>query len=156
MKMCRFILDHNSSISWWMFTLFCSWKQDGIQFIYWTASLPIVYFIKLLSTLTLLVVRQEEHPACKKLSDGVLVWLSVWSVVQMICILSSWCHCHPIISCFSKIQNGLPFWCRLTQVVLEKRPLNVCVCVWWVLKWKVKFSWMCCRMQLAMVISNDW
>jgi len=35
----------------------------------------------------------------------------------------------PIISCFSKIQNGLPFWCRLTQVVLEKRPLNVCVCV---------------------------
>ena len=34
----------------------------------------------------------------------------------------------PIISCFSKIQNGLPFWCRLTRVVLEKRPLNVCVC----------------------------
>jgi len=26
----------------------------------------------------------------------------------------------PIISCFSKIQNGLPFLCRLTQVVLEK------------------------------------
>jgi len=23
-----------------------------------------------------------------------------------------------------KIQNGLPFWCQLTQVVLEKRPLN--------------------------------
>jgi len=35
----------------------------------------------------------------------------------------------PIISCYSKIQNGLPFWCWLTQVVLEKRPLNVCVCV---------------------------
>jgi len=32
----------------------------------------------------------------------------------------------PIISCFSKIQNGLPFWCRLTQVDLEKRLLNVC------------------------------
>ena len=28
----------------------------------------------------------------------------------------------PIISCFIKIWNGvvLPFWCRLTQVVLEK------------------------------------
>jgi len=26
----------------------------------------------------------------------------------------------------TKIQNGLPFWCRLTQVVLEKRPLNRC------------------------------
>jgi len=32
----------------------------------------------------------------------------------------------PIISWFIKIQNGLPFWCRLTQVVLEKRPLNRC------------------------------
>jgi len=41
----------------------------------------------------------------------------------MICIWSSWCHCHPIISRSSKIQNGLPFWCQLTQVVLEKRPL---------------------------------
>jgi len=56
-------------------------------------------------------------------------WLSVWSVVQMICIWSSWCHCYPIISCFSKLQNGLPFWCRLTQVILEKRLLNVCMYV---------------------------
>jgi len=32
----------------------------------------------------------------------------------------------PIISCSSKIHNGLPFWCWLTQVVLEKRPLNGC------------------------------
>jgi len=30
------------------------------------------------SALTLLVGRQEGHPACKKLSGGVLVWLSVW------------------------------------------------------------------------------
>jgi len=35
-----------------------------------------------------------------------LVWLSVWSEVQMICIWSSWCYCHPVISCFIKIQNG--------------------------------------------------
>jgi len=41
------------------------------------------------SALTLLVGRQEEHPACKKLSGGVLAWLSVWSEVQMICIWSS-------------------------------------------------------------------
>jgi len=26
--------------------------------------------------------RQEGHPACKKLSGEVLVWLSVWSKVQ--------------------------------------------------------------------------
>ena len=32
------------------------------------------------------------------------------------------------VSCFSKIQIGLPFWYRLTQVVPEKGPLNGCVC----------------------------
>ena len=31
----------------------------------------------------------------KKLSGDVLVWLSAWSEVQVICIMSSWCHCHP-------------------------------------------------------------
>jgi len=41
------------------------------------------------SALTLLVGHLEEHPARKELSDRVLVWLSVWSVVQMICIWSS-------------------------------------------------------------------
>jgi len=30
------------------------------------------------SALTLLVGHQEEHPACKKSNDEVLVWLSVW------------------------------------------------------------------------------
>jgi len=37
------------------------------------------------SALTLLVGRQKEHSACKKLSDGVLEWISVCSAVQMIC-----------------------------------------------------------------------
>ena len=34
------------------------------------------------SALTLLVGQQEGHPACKKLSGGVLAWLSVWNEVQ--------------------------------------------------------------------------
>ena len=34
------------------------------------------------SALTLLVGWQEGHPACKKLSGGVLAWLSVWSEMQ--------------------------------------------------------------------------
>jgi len=34
------------------------------------------------SALTLLVGQQEGHLACKKLSGGLLVWLSVWSQVQ--------------------------------------------------------------------------
>ena len=37
----------------------------------------------------LLVGCQEEHAACKKLSDEVLVWLSVGSEVQIVCIWSS-------------------------------------------------------------------
>jgi len=31
------------------------------------------------SALTLSVWNQEEHPACKKLSHGVLAWLYVWT-----------------------------------------------------------------------------
>ena len=52
----------------------------------------VTSFIRLISTyciipnafsaLTLLVGQQEGHPACKKLSGGVLAWLSVWSEVQ--------------------------------------------------------------------------
>jgi len=41
-----------------------------------------LFFSVLLSALTLLIGRQEGHPACKKLSGGVLAWLSVWSEMQ--------------------------------------------------------------------------
>ena len=77
------------------------------------------------SALTLLVGRQEGHPACKKQSDGVLAWLSVWSEVQT-CIWPSWCHCHSLSLAPVKSRLVLPFWYWLTQVVLEKRPLNGC------------------------------
>jgi len=40
------------------------------------------------SVLTLLI-GQKEHLACKKLSDEVLAWLSVWYKVQMIFVWSS-------------------------------------------------------------------
>jgi len=33
------------------------------------------------------------------------------------------------VSCFDKIQTGLTFLVRLTQVVPEKGPLTMCVCV---------------------------
>jgi len=36
-------------------------------------------FFGAFSALTLLVGWKEGHPACKKLSGGVLAWLSVWS-----------------------------------------------------------------------------
>jgi len=84
------------------------------------------------SALTLLVGWQEGHPACKNLSGDVLAWLSGWNEVQMICMVQLMrmplLRCHPVISSSSEIQNGLPFWCRLTQVVLEKgRYMDVAV-----------------------------
>jgi len=39
----------------------------------------LVFLLQAFSALTLLVGRQKGHPACKKLSGGVLAWLSVWS-----------------------------------------------------------------------------
>jgi len=49
----------------------------------------IVAAIHAFIALTLLIGHQEEYPACKILSDEVLVWLSIWSEVQMICVWSS-------------------------------------------------------------------
>jgi len=47
-----------------------------------------------LCALTLLVGQQEWHPACKKLSGGMMALLCVWVKVQ-ICIWPS-CHCHSL------------------------------------------------------------
>ena len=55
----------------------CEPLQKAIVLLY----LYILFSIAF-SALTLLVGRQEGHPACKKPSGGVLAWLSVWSKVQ--------------------------------------------------------------------------
>jgi len=52
--------------------------QRSFQFTISLTSIELIAF----SALTLLVGRQEGHPACKKLSGRVLVWLSVWREVQ--------------------------------------------------------------------------
>jgi len=58
--------------------------------------------------LTLLVGQQEGHPACKKLSGGLLMWLSVWSegadlhMAQLMPLPLT-------VSCYSKIQIGFTF-----------------------------------------------
>ena len=85
----------------------------------------VMYFTDVVGVL---VGRQEGHTACKKLSGGVLAWLSVWSDVQT-CTWPSWCHCHLLSLASVKSRLVLPFWYRLTQVVLDKKPLNGCVCV---------------------------
>jgi len=80
------------------------------------------------SALTLLVGRQKGHPACKKLSSGVLAWLSVCSKMQT-CIWPSWCLCHSLSLALVKSRLVLPFWYWLSRVVPEKEPLNGCGCV---------------------------
>jgi len=90
------------------------------------------YNVYAFSALTLFVWQQEGHPACKKLSDGVLAWLSAWSEFQT-CILPSWGHCHSLSLASAKSRFVLPFWYRLTWVVREKGPLNGCMYVMYIL-----------------------
>ena len=63
----------------------------------------------------------------KNLSGGVLAWLSVWSEMQT-CTWPHWCHCHSLPLASIKSRLVLPFWYWLTWLVLEKEPLNGCVC----------------------------
>jgi len=56
--------------------MFRVWWNSEIHFV---ANLPVSLAF---SALMLLVGQQEGHPACKKLSGGVLAWLSVWSEVE--------------------------------------------------------------------------
>ena len=77
--------------------------------------------------------------AVKKLSGGVLAWLSVWSEVQT-CIWPSWCHCHSLSLASVKSRLVLPFWYWLTWLVPRKRAVimtdrrkhtrvSVCTCI---------------------------
>ena len=68
----------------------------------------------------LLVGRQEGHPACKKPS---------WWVAGMVILQLHMAQCHSLSLASVKSRLVLPFWYRLTRVVPEKGPLNVCVCV---------------------------
>ena len=60
------------------------------------------------SALTLLVGRKKGIRPVKKLSGGVLAWLSVWSEMQT-CIRPSWCHCHSLSLASVKSRLVLPF-----------------------------------------------
>ena len=44
------------------------------------------------------------------------------------CLWPSWYHCHSLSLASVKSRLVLPFWYRLTRVVLEKGPLNRRVC----------------------------
>ena len=61
------------------------------------------------SAVTLLVWRQEGHPACKKLSSGVLAWLSVCEERGADLHMAQLMPLPLTASCFSKIQIGFTF-----------------------------------------------
>ena len=80
------------------------------------------------SALTLLVGRQEGHPACKKTE-----W---WGAGMVVCLeQGAYLHIAQLmplpltVSCFSKIQIGFTFVVP-AHPVPGKGPLNGCVCVW--------------------------
>ena len=95
------------------------------------------------NALMLLVGRQEGHPTCKKLSCGVLAWLSVWSNVVVCLEQGADLHMAQLmplpltVSCFSKIQIGFPFLVPAHLCSPRKRAVKwcvcVCVCVSWVM-----------------------
>jgi len=84
------------------------------------------------SALTLLVGRQEGHPACKKTEcwgAGVAICLERGADLHMVQLMPL-----PLtVSCLSKIQTGFTFLVAAHPGSQQKKgPLNacVCVCVW--------------------------
>ena len=108
--------------------MWSSWFLPARRYASMGIILAIAVALFTFGALMLLVGRQEGHPACKKLSGGVLAWLSVWSEMQS-CIWPGWCHCHSLSLASVKSWLVSPFWYRHTRVVPEKGLLNVCVAV---------------------------
>ena len=78
------------------------------------------------SALTLLVGRQEGHPACKKTE-----W---WGAGMVVCLerdadlhIAQLMPLPLTVSCFSKVQIGFTFLVPAHPVVPDKGPLNGCV-----------------------------
>ena len=71
------------------FSVYCQTSETLLIDLLFDASITdrclidyLLAYVLAFSALTLLVGRQEGHPACKKQSGGVLAWLSVWSELQ--------------------------------------------------------------------------
>ena len=76
----------------------------------WADFIVLFLAFSAFSASTLLVGRQKEHPACKKLTDEVSAWLSVCSEVQILCRWSSWCTASQnSVSCLIQIQASFTF-----------------------------------------------
>ena len=76
---CECKIKQHGGSQWWTKCYFVHHSSHFLLILFFH-----LFWIKIIafSALMLLVGRQEGHPACKKLSGGVLAWLSVWSEVQ--------------------------------------------------------------------------
>jgi len=78
------------------------------------------------ASLTLLVGRQEGHPAYKNWAVG--CWRGYLSGARCrLASLPSRFHCHSLSLASVKSRLVLPFWYQLTRVVPDKELLNGCV-----------------------------
>jgi len=88
----------------------------------------VVFIFSAFSALTLLVGRQEGHPACKKTERwgaGMVISLERGADLHMAQLMPL-----PLtVCCFSKIQTSFTFLVPAHLGSPGKGPLNVCVCV---------------------------
>ena len=115
-------------------------SKTKVLFLELHPNLWIFYFIFMASSMPSVLWRcwlggRKGIRPVKNMSGGVLAWLSVWSEMQT-CIWPSWCQCHSLSLASVKSRLVLPFWYRLTRVVLDKGPLNGCVS-WHLVNWTV-------------------
>jgi len=91
---------------------------EGCSVNVWNITKIYLFIYTLFSALMLLVGPQEGHPACKKLSGGMLVWLCLGPLGRGADLHMAQLMPLPLtISCSSKSRLVcLPFWCRLTWV----------------------------------------
>jgi len=93
--------------------------------LYISCTCYIIYMVCFaFSALTLLVGRQEGHPACKKLSGRVLAWLSLSGARRRL----AYGPADATATGSVKSRLVLPFWYPLTWVVPDEGRLK-CVCV---------------------------
>ena len=64
--------------------------------------------------------------------------------------------CHSLSLASVKSRLVLPFWYRLTWVVPDKGPLNVCVCVCYAIHVCVRTKWCCWRVDEGWVRASLW
>ena len=159
-------------------------KFVGCGYDGWCVVAECAYFITRLSTSALkhcfdaVGWASGRASGLQKLSDGVLVWLSVWSKAQIVCICCSWCHTHARTHArthtFNGLSPGLPGWAftrkveqeaqlspsdramRLVSSNLDNYHATVQLLIWQVLTkpmvWSWRFSWRQCVINKPMTV----